>query len=80
MGIAAEPDRVRIGRWDQAIQQYVLGQRRRMEGVARAEAALPGLYLAANVVGGVSVGDRIRFGATLAGRLAGEGAAETQHA
>jgi len=69
MGLQAAPDFVRISRYAEAIPQYTLGHARRLEAVASFEAGHPGLYVGANLVGGISVGDRIRQGATLAGRV-----------
>jgi protoporphyrinogen/coproporphyrinogen III oxidase len=62
VGARAAPRWQAVTRWPRAIPQYNLGHLGR---VARAEAAmqaLPGLYMAANWKGGVSVGDCIANG------------------
>ncbi len=71
MGIEAAPDYVRVTRYAEAIPQYTLGHARRLEAVARFEADHPGLFVGSNLVGGISVGDRIRHGASLAARVDG---------
>ena len=53
----------------EAIPQYTVGHARRLEALARFEAARPGLYVGSSLVGGISVGDRIRLGASLAERV-----------
>jgi hypothetical protein len=47
-----------------------MGHHRRIAAVERFEDTRPGAYVAANVVRGVSVGDRIRVGAEMAERIA----------
>jgi oxygen-dependent protoporphyrinogen oxidase len=69
MGIERAPDFVFVERYDRAIPQYTLGHHARLQALARFEAAHPGVFVASNLVGGVSVGDRIRFASALAGRV-----------
>jgi len=68
-GLEAAPDLVRVTRYAEAIPQYTVGHARRLEAVARYEADRPGLFVGSSLVGGVSVGDRIRLGASLAARV-----------
>ncbi len=56
----ALPLRQELLRWPHAIPQYVLGHRERLQVLAEAEAAWPGLRFCANYRGGVAIGDRIR--------------------
>ncbi len=69
MGLAKPPDLVRVTRYAEAIPQYTVGHARRLEALARFEADRPGLYVGSSLVGGISVGDRIRLGAALAARV-----------
>ena len=69
MGITRAPDVVHIGRYPRAIPQYVMGHAERAAAVTALEEASPGLFVASNAVGGVSVGDRIRVGAAMAARI-----------
>jgi len=59
------PRVVMITRWDGAIPQYEKGHLRRIEALASAEAALPGLRFLGSYRGGVSVGDVVRNALTL---------------
>ncbi len=70
MGIERAPDHLSIERYEASIPQYTLGHHRRIAAVERFEAEQPGAFVAANVVRGVSVGDRIRVGAELVERIA----------
>jgi oxygen-dependent protoporphyrinogen oxidase len=66
LGIAGEPRRLPITRYERAIPQYVLGHAAR---VAKIEAALdnrPGLHLAGNYLHGVALGDCIKQAARVA--------------
>jgi protoporphyrinogen/coproporphyrinogen III oxidase len=72
MGITAEPDLTRIGRYPEAIPQYTVGHRRRTEAAEAVERRHTGLYIGSSVVGGVSVGDRIRRAAALVERIDGD--------
>lgn len=70
--IEAAPDEVVIRRWEQAIPQYQLGHGKLIDAVARCEATHPGLYLAGNFRGGISVADCIEGSRDLATRISGE--------
>ncbi len=69
MGVGAEPDVVRIGRWPEAIPQYTVGHRLRTAAAGEVERRHAGLYIGSSVIGGVSVGDRIRRAAALVERI-----------
>jgi oxygen-dependent protoporphyrinogen oxidase len=72
VGLTGEPVVRELVRWPRAIPQYELGHGRYVELAAELERRLPGLALASNVVGGVSVPDRIQRGAETAARLLAE--------
>jgi oxygen-dependent protoporphyrinogen oxidase len=74
LGVRGEPVARQVRRWPRAIPQYELGHGRFVELAARIERDLPGLTLAGNYLGGVSVPDRIARGAEAA---RGESAAVT---
>ena len=66
-----EPVVARLRRWPRAIPQYELGHGRFVELARRIERELPGLVIAGNLIGGVSVPDCIARGAEAAERLSG---------
>jgi oxygen-dependent protoporphyrinogen oxidase len=57
LGVRGAPVIVRLSRWPDAIPQYRIGHGRFLALAREIEAAQPGLYLAGNYLGGVSVGD-----------------------
>ncbi len=67
--LRGEPAFGRVRRWPRAIPQYEVGHGRFMERAREIEAALPGLHLAGNFLGGVSVPDCIRNGTAVAAML-----------
>lgn len=67
LGIRGEPTWQRVTRWPQAIPQYELGHRERLAALDAALESHPGLHLAGNWRGGISVGDCLENG-----RLLGE--------
>lgn len=69
IGLSGDPETVLIRRWPRAIPQYELGHGRFVELAGALEAALPGLHIAGNVVGGVSVADCVKNGTALARSL-----------
>jgi oxygen-dependent protoporphyrinogen oxidase len=60
LGTPAEPDFVRITRWERAIPQYTTGHLERMAKIEAVEARLPGLHFCANYRGGISVADCVK--------------------
>ncbi|RMH78899.1 MAG: protoporphyrinogen oxidase [Calditrichaeota bacterium] len=60
MKIHAPPDVVRVVQWEKAIPQYEIGHQRILAEVEAHEAEHPGLYIAGNFRGGISVADCIR--------------------
>jgi oxygen-dependent protoporphyrinogen oxidase len=60
LGVIAKPRVISLNRYDQAIPQYNLGHKARLEGVLDAVSKIPGLFLAGNYLAGVSVGDCVK--------------------
>ncbi len=65
-GVCEAPLFSEITRWQRAIPQYTLGHLQRIAAVERAELELPGLHFCCNYRGGVSIGDCIVSGETVA--------------
>jgi oxygen-dependent protoporphyrinogen oxidase len=57
LGIEGEPVYVRVNRWERAIPQYAIGHLDIVERLRAAESRHPGLFMAGNFIGGISVGD-----------------------
>lgn len=79
LGASGEPDLVRIVRWTDAMPQYTLGHRARLDAIEAEVARRPWLALAGNAYVGVGIPDCIRSGQlaarrVLGGRLAGASA------
>ena len=62
LGIKAAPDLVRIFRWPNAMAQYTLGHKARVERIRKIVSSAPGLALAGNAYNGIGVPDCIRSG------------------
>jgi protoporphyrinogen/coproporphyrinogen III oxidase len=67
LGVTAEPELVRIQRWERALPQPTLGHPARVAGIEEREAALPAFALAGNAYRGVGIPDCIRSGERAAG-------------
>ena len=72
LGVRGTPTFVHHQQWPHAIPQYELGHEAVENGAARAEAALPGLYLTGQWRNGVSLGDCIAQGQATAARVMAE--------
>lgn len=68
LGTSGEPVFRHLRRWPRAIPQYELGHGRFVALAQQLERELPGLHLAGNWLGGVSVPDSIARGAEVAAR------------
>lgn len=75
LGIEAEPLRVWVRRWPQAITQYEIGHGARVEAVRRLAARHPGLVLCGTSYDGASFGSAIASGAGAAERVLAAAAA-----
>ena len=69
LGITAVPDLVRIFRWPQAMAQYTVGHKARVERIRETVSSVPGLALAGNAYGGIGVPDCVRSGSDAATKL-----------
>ncbi len=67
LGVAGEPDFVRVARWNRAMPQYHVGHLERISKIERRLKNHPGLELAGNAYRGVGIPDCIH-----SGELAGE--------
>lgn len=72
LGVRAAPSFVHHQRWMRAIPQYELGHDAVVNGAARAESSLPGLYLTGQWRGGVAIGECIAQGRQVAERVLAE--------
>jgi protoporphyrinogen/coproporphyrinogen III oxidase len=71
LSLRGEPAFRLVRRWPRAIPQYEVGHGRFVERAREIEGALPGLHLAGNFVGGVSVPDCIKNGMAVAEAMLG---------
>ena len=60
IGVAGEPELVRVYRWQQGIPQYRLGHQRILERIESALAAIGNLYVAGNAYRGIGLNDCIK--------------------
>jgi oxygen-dependent protoporphyrinogen oxidase len=69
IGTKGSPDFIHIRRYQRAIPQYLLGHQRFVDLMSEAERDFPGLHLATNYRGGVSVADCIKQAKEIAARI-----------
>lgn len=69
IGLSGEPTVAILRRWPRAIPQYEVGHGRFVQLAEEIERDLPGLHLAGNFLGGVSVPDCIRNATRIAGEM-----------
>ena len=69
LGIKSEPLYARVYRWQQAMAQYEVGHRDRVERIRRLLSEMPGLALAGNYLGGIGVPDCVRAGSESAAKV-----------
>jgi oxygen-dependent protoporphyrinogen oxidase len=72
LGITAEPELVRVFRWDGGMPQYALGHLDRVEVIEDAVSRLPGIAVAGNMLRGVGLPDCIASGERAADTVAAE--------
>jgi oxygen-dependent protoporphyrinogen oxidase len=72
LGLQPRPDLQMVFRWPRAIPQYQVGHQQLIAAVEACEQQHPGLYLAGNFRGGISVADCVKSAHTLAERVAGD--------
>ena len=73
LGVTGDPVLVNVVRWPGAVPLYAPGHLGRVGAIGREAAAVPGLHLAGNYAGGVSVNDAVRRGAAVAASIIGDG-------
>jgi oxygen-dependent protoporphyrinogen oxidase len=66
MGVAADPELVRINRYDRAMPQYHVGHLDRVADIRRQAAGNPGLFVAGAAFGGVGIPDCVKSGVATA--------------
>lgn len=69
VSLKAEPDIVRIYRWERAIPQYVLGHGEKLRLIDERLKSYPGLYLTGNAYRGVGMNDCIENGYKVADEI-----------
>lgn len=72
MKVGAEPDLLRIHRYQNAIAQYDLKSDDRLAGIAAIEQKYPGLIIAGSVRDGIGMSDRVKQAKRLAEKLINE--------
>jgi len=72
MGLEPPPDEAIVHRWPHAIPQYRIGHRDFVRQIEAYEEAHPGLHLAGNYRGGISLGDCVTQAQSLSSRIASE--------
>jgi len=70
MGLRAEPDFIKIYRWEKAIPQYLIGHYKKLEMLDKAASAHENFYLTGNAYRGVAVNDCIANSNKLAEEIA----------
>jgi oxygen-dependent protoporphyrinogen oxidase len=73
LNIKAEPDFIKIFRWEKAIPQYILGHHNKLKLLDEAVSKYKGLYLTGNAYRGVAVNDCIANSYKLAEVIASHG-------
>lgn len=69
VSLRAEPDMVRVYRWERAIPQYVMGHGKKLEYIGKRLKSYPGLYLTGNAYRGVGMNDCIENGYKVADEI-----------
>jgi oxygen-dependent protoporphyrinogen oxidase len=67
--IYEEPSLVEIRRYETSIPQYIVGHNRIEQDIRRFEEKNPGIFVAGNIVGGISISDRVHFASQVAERI-----------
>jgi protoporphyrinogen/coproporphyrinogen III oxidase len=69
MQLSGKPVYLHLTRWQKSIPQYEIGYQRKMDALTQFEESQPGIILAGNYRGGISVGDCIQNAYTIADML-----------
>lgn len=78
LGLADDPDFVRIFRWPHAMAQYTVGHKGRIENIRKIIASAQGLALAGNAYGGIGIPDCVRSGSEAATKVLADLAINTR--
>ena len=62
ISLKAEPDMVRIYRWERAIPQYLMGHSEKLRVIDERLESHPGLYITGNAYRGVGINDCVENG------------------
>jgi oxygen-dependent protoporphyrinogen oxidase len=69
LGIKRPPEFTHIARWSKAIPQYDIGYSRIVSAIKEFEVSFLGIFLCANYIGGISVGDCVKSAHAVANRI-----------
>lgn len=72
MQVSGKPVYLKLTRWQKSIPQYEIGYQQKMDMLAQFEEQQPGIVLAGNYRGGISVGDCVKNAHEIAVRLAAQ--------
>jgi oxygen-dependent protoporphyrinogen oxidase len=75
MQISGNPVYLHTTRWKQSIPQYTIGYQSKMDVLHQFEESSPGLFLAGNYRGGISVGDCLKSAHEMVERIMSQHAA-----
>jgi oxygen-dependent protoporphyrinogen oxidase len=78
LGVADDPDFVRIFRWPHAMAQYTVGHKSRIQNIRKIISSAPGLALAGNAYGGIGIPDCVRSGSEAATKVLADLAINTR--
>jgi oxygen-dependent protoporphyrinogen oxidase len=78
LGVADDPDFVRIFRWPHAMAQYAVGHKSRIQNIRKIISSAPGLALAGNAYGGIGIPDCVRSGSEAATKVLADLAINTR--
>ncbi|MBI5058081.1 MAG: protoporphyrinogen oxidase [Nitrospirae bacterium] len=69
LSLKAEPDMIRVYRWEKAIPQYMLGHSKKIMLIEKRLRSYPGLYLTGNAYRGIGMNDCVESGYKLADEI-----------
>lgn len=72
MQLSGKPVYLKLTRWQKSIPQYEIGYQLKMDALAQCEESQPGIVLAGNYRGGISVGDCVKSAYEIAENLSAQ--------